>query len=108
MKISRALVHALAFALIASHGAAQTTATRTRTHVETLASERFEGRLTGSNGERLAAEYIAAELRRIGARPLPGRTDFLLPFEFTAGSRDGGSTTGVRSTRDNSNKTFDQ
>ena len=50
---------------------------------------RFEGRLTGSNGERLASEYLSTELKRIGARPLPGRSDFLLPFEFTAGSRDG-------------------
>src|SRR5262245_55215602 len=66
-------------------------ATRTRTHVETLASDRFDGRLTGTDGERLAREYIAGELRRIGATPLPGRADFFLPFEFTAGTRDGGS-----------------
>ena len=64
---------------------------RTRGHVEVLASERFEGRQAGSDGERLAAEYIAAELARIGAQPLPGRSDLFLPFEFTAGSRDGGS-----------------
>lgn len=65
--------------------------TRTRAHVETLASDRFEGRLTGSNGERLAAEYLIAELKRIGARPLPGLADYRSPFTFTAGSRDDGS-----------------
>lgn len=65
---------------------------RTRVHVETLASPDFEGRLAGSAGERKAADYLVAELRRIGARPLPGQTDYRLPFVFTAGSRDGGST----------------
>ena len=63
----------------------------TRAHVETLASEQFGGREAGSEGERLAAEYLAAQLAGIGARPLPGRADMFLPFEFTAGSRDGGS-----------------
>jgi hypothetical protein len=73
----------------------------TRTHVETLASERFDGRLTGSEGERLARDYIAAELKRIGARPLPGHNDFVLPFEFTAGTRDAGSTITVTRTLPN-------
>ena len=73
-------------------GWAQTsTASRTRAHVEALASERLEGREAGTAGERLAAEYIAGQLARIGARPLPGRADMFVPFEFTAGSRDGGS-----------------
>ena len=64
----------------------------TRRHVETLASEKLDGRLTGSDGERLAADYLVGELRRIGAKPLPGLSDYRLPFAFTAGSRDGGST----------------
>src|SRR5439155_8644808 len=38
------------------HAVAQETASRTRAHVETLASERFEGRLAGSAGERLAGD----------------------------------------------------
>jgi hypothetical protein len=63
----------------------------TRAYVETLASPRLEGRLAGSNGERLASEYIVAELQKIGAKPLSGRQDFRLPFEFTAGTKDGGS-----------------
>src|SRR5947207_11140307 len=65
---------------------------KTRATVETLASSRLEGRLAGSNGEKLAGDYLVAELTKIGAKPLPGQTDFLEPFEFTAGSRDGGST----------------
>ena len=68
---------------------------RTKPHVEALASERLEGRLAGSNGERLASNYIVWQLRRIGAKPLPGKRDYLLPFEFTAGTRDGGSRVNV-------------
>ena len=64
---------------------------RTRAYVETLASPRLEGRLTGTNGETLAADYLVSELKKIGAKPLPGQQDFRLPFEFTAGTRDGGT-----------------
>src|SRR5262249_41822708 len=63
---------------------------------ETLASSRLEGRLAGSNGEKLASDYLVAELKKIGAKPLPGQSDFLEPFEFTAGSRDGGSAITIR------------
>jgi hypothetical protein len=70
-------------------------ASKTRAHVETLASPRLEGRLAGSNGEGLASDYLVAELQKIGARPLPGQQDFRLPFEFTAGTRDGGSRVGI-------------
>src|SRR5262249_59484177 len=70
---------------------AQTPApSKTRAHVTALASERLEGRLVGSNGEKLASDYLVSQLRRIGAKPLPGTSDFLLPFDFTAGTRDGG------------------
>ena len=66
-----------------------------RRYVTTLASERFGGRLTGTDGERLAREFLVAELKRIGAKPLPGQKDFALPFEFTAGARDGGTTVSI-------------
>jgi Zn-dependent M28 family amino/carboxypeptidase len=86
----------LAFVLVAisaagAHGQTAT-ASSTRPHVEQLASERLAGREAGSDGERLAAEYLAAQLSRIGARPLPGSTGMFAGFEFTAGSRDGGSS----------------
>ncbi len=68
----------------------------TKAHVEALASPAMEGRLTGSPGEKLAADYLAAELKRMGARPLPGQADYRLPFPFTAGSRDAGSTITVQ------------
>src|SRR5688572_21539279 len=83
----------VATCLIAAAPAYSQTATssRTRAHVETLASPKMEGRLTGSPGEKLAADYLIAELKKMGARPLPGTTDFRMPFTFTAGSKDGGS-----------------
>ena len=71
----------------------------TRPYVETLASGKFAGREAGSQGERLAAEYIAAQLAGMGAKPLPGRSDLFVPFTFTAGSKDGGSRAVVGQTR---------
>ena len=92
MKARRGLLLATLFVTFAVQVAAQVaTTSKTRAHVEVLASEKFGGREAGSDGERLAADYIAAQLTRIGARPLPGRADMFQPFEFTAGSRDGGS-----------------
>ncbi|MEO8678784.1 MAG: M28 family peptidase, partial [Vicinamibacterales bacterium] len=75
-----------------------------RARIETLASEKFEGRLTGSRGERLAADYLITELKRIGAKPLPGVADFRMPFTFTAGSKDGGTTVSI--TRDGAAQTY--
>jgi hypothetical protein len=74
----------------------QATASKSKPHVVALASEEFGGRLAGSPGERLAASYIVTALQRIGAKPLPGQTDYRLPFEFTAGTRDGGSSVELR------------
>jgi hypothetical protein len=90
-------VAALALVAVPDRYEAQSASTesRLRTHVTTLASERLEGRLAGSPGERLAGEYLAGELKRIGARPLPGRSDYRLPFEFTAGTKDAGTTVQV-------------
>ncbi|HUP24123.1 MAG TPA: M20/M25/M40 family metallo-hydrolase [Thermoanaerobaculia bacterium] len=68
-----------------------------RAHIEHLASEQLEGRLTGTDGERAAAAYLSAMLREVGASPLPGYESFEQPFEFTAGSRDTGSGLGLTS-----------
>src|SRR3990172_6676548 len=75
------------------------TTTSTRAHVEALASAPFDGRLAGSAGERLASDYLVSELRKLGARPLPGKTDYLMAFDFTAGTGDGGSWLAVAGLR---------
>ena len=94
--MTRAGLTSLVAALgIASGGLAHaqiSTGSPTRAHVEFLASDALEGREAGSQGERLAADYITEQLARIGALRLPGRADLLMPFEFTAGSRDAGSS----------------
>src|SRR5688500_18376379 len=93
MKLRRRVFLTVLLAVSVVTTAAQiATTSPTRAHVETLASEKFGGREPGSDGERLAAEYIAAQLQRIGARPLPGRQNMIQDFEITAGSRDGGSS----------------
>src|SRR5215218_1916985 len=93
--LKRVSLLTLAVVLSAAPSWSQAVASKTRAHVETLASERFGGREAGSDGERLAGAYIAAQLARVGAKPLPGRSDMFQPFEFTAGSRDGGTTVTV-------------
>ena len=85
--ISAVIVISWALAL---HGAQAPS--RTRAHVEALASPRLEGRLTGSAGEGLASDYLVSELRKMGAKALPGQADYRMAFDFTAGTRDGGST----------------
>ncbi len=73
-------------------------ASKTRADVTVLASDRLAGRQAGSEGARLAADHLVAELKKMGAQPLPGQKDFRLPFSFTAGVKDGGTTLTVAST----------
>lgn len=89
--IGRARVLVVA-AVVCAAALTYTADSPTRPHVEALAAARLEGRATGSPGAKLAADYLVDQLKKIGAAPLPGQKDFRLPFEFTAGMKDGGST----------------
>ncbi|HYM34953.1 MAG TPA: hypothetical protein VET48_06115, partial [Steroidobacteraceae bacterium] len=91
IKFKRIILLATVAALIAPLHAETSATSKTRAHVTALASEGFQGRLTGTDGERKARDYLIGELQRIGAKPMPGAKDFLQPFEFTAGTSDGGS-----------------
>ncbi len=53
--------------------------------VTALASERMAGRLTGTEGERLATEYVASILENNGLEPAGDGGTFFQSFEFTAG-----------------------
>ena len=75
--------------------AAAQPAASSRAHVEALAADDLQGRLTGSEGAQRAADYIVEQLADLGASPLPGHDEFRLPFEFTAGVRDEGSTVAI-------------
>jgi hypothetical protein len=84
----------------------QTAPSKTRAHVEALASPQLEGRLTGSAGEQRASDYIVSALRKIGAKPLPGQADYRVAFDFTAGTRDGGSSIAVGNVGSGFSRTF--
>ncbi len=50
-----------------------------------LASDKLEGRKTGSDGAKLAAAYLASRLREAGLGPKGDDGDYLASFPFTAG-----------------------
>ncbi len=54
-------------------------------HVSYLASDLLEGRLTGTKGAQLASDYVAAQLKEAGLKPLGDNGTFFQNFEFTAG-----------------------
>ena len=67
----------------------QTTAAITpadiRLHLSYLASEALGGRLTGSDGERLATDYVARVFGALGLQPAGDDGTFFQTFPFTAG-----------------------
>jgi Tol biopolymer transport system component len=67
----------------------QTTAAITpadiRLHISYLASEALGGRLTGSDGERLATDYVAKVFSALGLQPAGDDGTFFQTFPFMAG-----------------------
>ena len=47
-----------------------------RTHIRYLASDELEGRASGSEGNRKAADYIAGLMEKYGLRPIGDRGGF--------------------------------
>jgi hypothetical protein len=58
-----------------------------RRTVEFLASEELAGRMTGSKGSRLAADYLASQLQEAGLQPGGDKGTFFQDFEFSKGVR---------------------
>lgn len=56
-----------------------------RAHIEYLADDKLEGRETGTPGEQLAADYISAEFKKIGLKPLGAEGSYFQPFDFLSG-----------------------
>lgn len=48
------------------------TASDLKTHLDILASDAYEGRETGEKGQKMSAEYIAAQFKSFGIPELPG------------------------------------
>lgn len=53
-------------------------------HISFLASDKLEGRRTGTAGEKAAAEYISNEFKKAGLLP-KGSTGYLQPFDMAEG-----------------------
>lgn len=60
-------------------------------HVTYLSSDKLEGRRTGSAGEKLAAEYIAAQMQKAGLAP-KGDNGYLQTFTVREGREVGKAT----------------
>ncbi len=61
-----------------------------KTHISTLASDEFEGRESGSAGEKKASDYISKEFKKMGLSP-KGTSGYLQEFPFTDGAAFGSS-----------------
>ena len=54
-------------------------------HVTYLASDALDGRLTGTEGEKLATEYVAGVFEKSGLMPFGDKDTWFENFDFTAG-----------------------
>ncbi|MFT4548143.1 MAG: Tol biopolymer transport system component [Verrucomicrobiales bacterium] len=80
--------HAQAKALLAENLPATSAAINAddlRKHLEYLASDEMQGRLTGTEGERLATQYAADVFSSYGLDPAGDDGTYFQEFEFTAG-----------------------
>ena len=50
-------------------------------HISYLASDELQGRLTGSKGEELAANYLVKELKSLGVKPYDGK-NYIQKFDY--------------------------
>lgn len=62
--------------------AKQITAKEIRRHIEYLASDKLEGRGPGTEGDRLAQQYIVEQLKGLGYKPGAGDGSWLQPVEL--------------------------
>ena len=56
-----------------------------RTHVDALTAEPMAGRMTGTAGSRLATDYVADAMARIGLQPAGDQGDWFQPYRFISG-----------------------
>jgi Tol biopolymer transport system component len=67
------------------HTIPEVSSTDLRLHISRLASAAMDGRLTGTDGERSATDYVASVLRVLGLTPAGDEGSFFQVFPFTAG-----------------------
>ena len=69
------------------HNASTTTKISIQQRVEFLASDELEGRMTGSEGAKRAAEHIETQFAELNLKPIGDAASYFQEFEFTAGRR---------------------
>ncbi|HEU5167089.1 MAG TPA: M20/M25/M40 family metallo-hydrolase [Chitinophagaceae bacterium] len=67
------------------------TVTNLQTHISYLANDKLEGRRAGTNGEKLAGEYISQKFQEAGLQP-KGSEGFFQPFEIYDGKQINSAT----------------
>ena len=58
-----------------------------KAHIQYLADDKLEGRMTGSKGEELALQYIVAQYKQMGLEP-QGVNGYVQNFTFDQGKAD--------------------
>ena len=72
---------------VSNHESSNKTKTSIRQHIEFLADDALEGRMTGSEGAKRAAEHIASQFAQLNLKPVGDEQSYFQAFEFTAGRR---------------------
>jgi Zn-dependent M28 family amino/carboxypeptidase len=67
------------------------TVTNLQAHISYLANDKLEGRRAGTNGEKLAGEYISQKFQEAGLQP-KGSDGFFQPFEIYDGKQINSAT----------------
>lgn len=70
--------------------AATITATDLKSYLEVLASDEFEGRETGTEGQRKAADFIAAHFEQLGLPAIGDESTYFQKIAFTSEKWDNG------------------
>ena len=63
------------------------TETTIRQHVQFLADDTLHGRMTGTDGAKRAADYIAEQFTQLNLKPVGEAGSYFQTFEFTAGRK---------------------
>src|SRR5437763_12950289 len=79
--VTVALLGGLAAATISAQQATSEAGKRWLAHVQYLADDRLEGRLTGTDGYRKAAQYVADHFKQYGLEPA-GTEGYFQPVKF--------------------------
>lgn len=64
------------------------TTTYLKQHLSVLAADSMEGRETGTRGQKMAAEYLAAQYRELGLKPIGDKQSYFQHYNLSATTRD--------------------